>query len=1225
MGKTTEHWTRRVTAAIGLDDVLALPRRQLWLLSLPLLLIGAWGPWAEYGRWRQANARAAQQAGDAARKLATQAAERLQEQIDTLRLAAATLQDARAQLPLAQAMQRLRDDLTRARGIAAFGLVSPDGKTLQWIDQRGVHIGAPTAAARFSTLAAHPGLMLGPQIRSRDGAHDLLLRLRLRGARAGFELGAAVPTTSLLAGAPGAPWSARLASADSTPGVEDGSGGVSAPVPGFALRVALRWPQALARQAYWRQAPPRWGFELATMLLLAGVVWRIAALLGAQRRLAAMQSTLLDNALVGIALATNRHVLRANQRFAQMLGYADARQLDGASFRVAYASDDEYNRVGTSYAQLRAEGSAFVQAVHMRRRDGSVLIADLAGKIVSDARTRDASTTVWAFLDVTERHTMQARFEHLATHDSMTGLPNRLALEQQLVQALARAERNGDALAVGVIDLDDFKPVNDRWGHEAGDALLQQVAQRFNSVRRHSDMIARLGGDEFAIVLEGLDPRGAREQLGVIARRLHGVVESPFDLGDGHRAEVGMTMGLALFPADAADGDALLRLADAAMYRAKANKAKRTQWWQCSSAPSDAEAPEAPFDPYGADARALLAGAQPGLQAMSSGFVEDFYSRLGEARVTGPILHALGHSDMRALRAAQAAHLRFLLDPSTDAAMIARRAEHLGRAHALVGIDAATMVESMSLYRELCAAHFRALALPTRSRYHLTLAIERRLLDDVQAELRSLEQTTGQYQSAIVAPLPAPGALWADVAASELELLTALPGMLACAALRPDVQGVFQIESLAGHEPLGALLRQTMLAQPLEGAQTQGGSLVATAWRSGRIARGGEALDAAATAGLRDALAAHGVRSMAAIPVAPDAHRADMVLLLLGAFPRQFEAAPMEPFLQGLQRRWRELRATRLRRLPSAVLQRDLAQSWRERLFSGGLEMHVQPIIDLRTGALRKVEALARLRQPDGSLVSPALFLPLLGNAELDRLFRLGLQQSLGFVREWDDQGLSVDLSVNLPPSTLLAPDCARWIDEALTASAVAPQRLALELLESDAFDDSTLVEAIGRLQPLGVRLAMDDLGAGYSSLKRLFTLPFDTLKVDQGVTAQLRAQPLDTLRLIATLIQVGHDMRRAVVVEGLEDSGMVEAARELGAQQGQGYAWSPPLPAAELPRWAARWRPQGLRTTPRTPLGRLARQLRPARRDAPASALQQLVRQVVEEGGSTRRRPPAA
>ncbi len=1219
MGKTTEHWTHRVAAAIGLGDVLALPRRQLWLLSLPLLLIGVWGPWAEYGRWRQANARAAQQAGEAAHELATQAAERLQAQIGALRLAAATLDDGRARLTAAQAMQRLRDDLTRARGIAAFGLVAPDGRTLQWIDQRGVHVGAPRAASRFKSLPGHPDLLLGPRIRGRHGGHELLLRLRLHGVRAAFALGAAIPTAALLAGAPGAPWSARLEDADAAPVADPGYGAISAPMPGFALRVGVRWPRALARDAYWRQAPPRWGFELATMLLLAAVIWRIAALLGAQRRLVAMQSTLLDNALVGVALATNRRVLRANQRFAQMLGYADAAQLDGVSFRVAYASDDEYERVGAAYPQLSAEGSAFVQGVRMRRRDGSVLIADLAGKIVSDARTRDASTTVWAFLDVTERHTMQARFEHLATHDSMTGLPNRLALEQQLTMALARAERNGDALAVGVIDLDDFKPVNDRWGHEAGDALLQQVARRFDERRRQSDMIARLGGDEFAVVLEGLDPRGAREQLAAIAHRLHGVVESPFDLGDGQRAEVGMTMGLALFPADAGDGDALLRLADAAMYRAKANKATRTQWWQCSSSAGDAEAPEAPFDPYGDDARALLAAVQPGLHAMSAGFVDDFYARLGDERVSGPILRALGVDDMSALRAAQSRHLCFLLDPSTDAATIARRAERLGRAHALVGVDAATMVESMSLYRELCAAHFRSLALPTRSRYHLTLAIERRLLDDVQSELRSLEHTTGLYQRAIVAPLPAPGALWADVAAGELTLLAELPGMLACAALRPDVQGVFQIESLAGRDALGVLLRQGMLAQALDGALAPERSLVATAWRSGRIERSSEAFDAAPTEALCAALAAQGVRSMAAIPVAPDAQRADMVLLMLGAFPRQFEASPMEPFLQGVQRRWRELRATRLRRLPHAVLQQDVAQSWRERLFAGGLEMHVQPIIDLRSGSLRKVEALARLRQPDGAVVSPALFLPLLGNAELDRLFRLGLEQSLALVRDWDAQGLRVDLSLNLPPSTLLAPDCARWIDDALKASAIEPQRLALELLESDAFDDALLLEAIGRLQPLGVCLAMDDLGAGYSSLKRLFTLPFDTLKIDQGVTAQLRAQPLDTLRLIATLIQVGHDMRRAVVVEGLEDAGMVEAARELGAQQGQGYAWSPPLPAGELPRWAAQRRPQRLHATPRTPLGRLARQLRPARRDAPVSALQQLVQQVIEEGASSR------
>ena len=654
--------TQRVATALALDDVLALPRRQLLLLALPLVLVGVWGPWAEYGRWQQARAQVAQRAAQAAAKAAQVVAERLHARYDLLQLATSTLRNGDRAVPPQQAMQRLQGFLATHSGVAAFGLVSAQGRLLRWFDRRGVHAGGGAVAAdTFTPVAQRPDLLIGPEIRTHHSRRTLLL-LRLRPGRdagTAYTLSAAVATTALLGAHGAGPWRLRLRDARATtrPGSSDAT---AADVPGFPLQVDARWSPTLSLDAYWQPARARWVFELTTMLLLVAAGWRIAALLGAQRRYAAMQATLLDNALVGIALATDRHVLRANRRFAQMLGYDDAGELDGVSFRDVYVDDDDYRRVGALYAQLRAYGSAFIQGVRIRRRDGATLIVDLAGKIVGDARTRDPSTSVWAFLDVTERHAMQQRFEHLATHDSMTGLPNRLALEQQLPLALARAARSGDALAVGVVDLDDFKPVNDQWGHDVGDALLQEVAQRFGRARRRSDMVARLGGDEFAIVFEGLDPRCAREQLAAAAQRLHGVVEQRFELGAGRSAAVGMTMGLALYPADGDDGDTLLRLADAAMYRAKAHKTARAQWWQFSAPDADSGAPEAAFDAYGDDARALLHGVHDSLEAVSGGFVDDFYARLGAERVSGAILHALSPRDMRALRAAQAAHLRFM-------------------------------------------------------------------------------------------------------------------------------------------------------------------------------------------------------------------------------------------------------------------------------------------------------------------------------------------------------------------------------------------------------------------------------------------------------------------------------------------------------------------------------------------------------------------------------------
>lgn len=165
----------------------------------------------------------------------------------------------------------------------------------------------------------------------------------------------------------------------------------------------------------------------------------------------------------------------------------------------------------------------------------------------------------------------------LARHDALTGLPNRLALLERLPQALARARRSKTLLAIGIMDLDDFKPVNDTWGHAAGDAILQELGRRLRGAVRETDLVARLGGDEFAFILEGLTQMAC---LPIALARIHATVEEPFILAGGRSARVGLSLGVTLYPQDGADVDTLLSHADTALYGIKANKSGRTGWWQ---------------------------------------------------------------------------------------------------------------------------------------------------------------------------------------------------------------------------------------------------------------------------------------------------------------------------------------------------------------------------------------------------------------------------------------------------------------------------------------------------------------------------------------------------------------------------------------------------------------------------------------------------------------------
>jgi diguanylate cyclase (GGDEF)-like protein/PAS domain S-box-containing protein len=172
--------------------------------------------------------------------------------------------------------------------------------------------------------------------------------------------------------------------------------------------------------------------------------------------------------------------------------------------------------------------------------------------------------------DITEKQRLEAKIAHMAHHDALTDLPNRSLLDERLAVELARTRR-GERLALHILDLDNFKTVNDTLGHPVGDALLRAVATRLRSIARDRDMVARLGGDEFAIVQVGIETESDATGL---ARRLVDAMAEPFNIGD-QQVFVGISIGIALAPKDGDAAEKLTRNADLALYSAKA-KGRRT-------------------------------------------------------------------------------------------------------------------------------------------------------------------------------------------------------------------------------------------------------------------------------------------------------------------------------------------------------------------------------------------------------------------------------------------------------------------------------------------------------------------------------------------------------------------------------------------------------------------------------------------------------------------------
>lgn len=273
------------------------------------------------------------------------------------------------------------------------------------------------------------------------------------------------------------------------------------------------------------------------------------------------QAAMLDNDLVGIVKLRNRVAVWKNRALERIFGYAPD-ELQGQPIRLLYADDEAYEALGAAAYPVLQTGQHYRTQLQMRRKNGELIWIDLSGVLLSAQH----GESLWLMADVTPMKQYQQQVEHIAFHDALTGLPNRLLLSDRLNQGLHMAQRQGYLLAVAYLDLDGFKQVNDQHGHAAGDRLLSEVALRLQRSVRVSDTVARLGGDEFVLVLA---PVTSRHECRLVLERLLARLKAPIALDSQISAQVAGSIGVALFPDDAQAGNRLLSLADEAMFEAK--------------------------------------------------------------------------------------------------------------------------------------------------------------------------------------------------------------------------------------------------------------------------------------------------------------------------------------------------------------------------------------------------------------------------------------------------------------------------------------------------------------------------------------------------------------------------------------------------------------------------------------------------------------------------------
>lgn len=280
-----------------------------------------------------------------------------------------------------------------------------------------------------------------------------------------------------------------------------------------------------------------------------------------------LSASVFDHAHDGIFITdAEMRILEVNIAFTQITGHAREAVLGRMPQQLGFAVNEPDFFDKRMQLSHDGESSEWRGETWNRRAENEIYPIWLDVFVVrNDAQ--QIINYVGLFSDITEAKQHQQNLERMAYHDSLTQLPNRTLLSDRLHQAFARAERTGELLAVCCLDLDGFKPVNDSLGHEAGDHLLIQLAERMNKCLRESDTVARTGGDEFALLLNGmLNVEECRTTL----ERLLSAIRAPY-LVAGESVTISSSIGYTLFPFDHSEPDTLLRHADQAMYQAKLN------------------------------------------------------------------------------------------------------------------------------------------------------------------------------------------------------------------------------------------------------------------------------------------------------------------------------------------------------------------------------------------------------------------------------------------------------------------------------------------------------------------------------------------------------------------------------------------------------------------------------------------------------------------------------
>ncbi len=274
-------------------------------------------------------------------------------------------------------------------------------------------------------------------------------------------------------------------------------------------------------------------------------------------------SIIYNNTSDGIIITDKDHkIVGINQSFTDITGY-DQQDAIGRNPRFLQSgkqSDQFYNELWNSLIKT----GKWQGKIWNKRKNGEIYPELLTINTIKDEHG-NITHHMGVFSDLSTLEIKNERIKHLAYHDYLTGLPNRMQLKERLNSELACASKTGLSMALFFIDLDGFKKVNDDYGHDFGDTVLSMASNRLNNIKRSTDFLARVGGDEFVLIINQLS---TKDIIPVVAEKIIETIKAPFFV-DENTVKIGVSIGISIYPLNGKDPETLIKQADQAMYESK--------------------------------------------------------------------------------------------------------------------------------------------------------------------------------------------------------------------------------------------------------------------------------------------------------------------------------------------------------------------------------------------------------------------------------------------------------------------------------------------------------------------------------------------------------------------------------------------------------------------------------------------------------------------------------